>query len=154
MLELITDRTAQDVQRWQELKAKGYAAMTPEERAEWDTSKGAYNYTDLNRVEDAVAYLAARLNALGYRVVIPYTRTWAVTDVPTVADMTRYLENVRAIRAAYTRFSTTPAAPASMNKLTYETANDIEQILKDVETLIENMVAAFTYSGDIYGGEI
>ena len=153
MLELITDRTAQDVERWNELKAKGYAAMTPAERAEWDTSKGAYNYTDLNRVENAVAYLAARLNALGYRVTISSTRTWAVTDVPTVADMTRYLENIRAIRAAYTRFSTTPDAPVSMQKLTYTAANDIEQILKDVETLIENMVAAFTYAGDFYGGE-
>lgn len=154
MLELITDRTAQDVERWRELRAKGYAAMTAAEQAEWDTSKGAYNYTDLNRVENAVAYLAARLNSLGYTVSVGSTRTWAVTDVPTVSDMTRYLENVQAIRAAYTRFSTTPSAPSSMQKLTYTAANDIEQILKDVETLMDNMVASYSYSGDMYGGEI
>ena len=58
MLQLITNRTAQDVFRWQELKSKGWENMTAEERAEWTgdpvamstpaAPRGAYNHTDLN----------------------------------------------------------------------------------------------------------
>ncbi len=129
--------------------------MTASERAEWNTSmKGAYNHTDLNRVEDAVAYLAGRLNELGYHVAPLVTQTWNTTSIPKPADMTRYLNNVREIREAFVTLRTTPDVPATMRKLTYVEANEIEQILHDVEMLVNNMVSAFTYSGDIYGGEI
>lgn len=154
MLEMITDRTAEDVSRWKELKSKGYASMTEDERREWERSKGAYSYTDLNRVEDAVAFLHQRLGELGYDTPQPVTRTWTVYDVPTEADMTRYLNNVKAIRDALSVYSTTPNVPASMHKLTFQGANDIERILLDVERLAENMVFTFAYSGEIYGGEL
>lgn len=155
MLNLITDRTAQDVARWRELKNKGYANMSAAERAEWDgPMKGAYNYTDLNRVENAVSYLAERLNEFGYHVESLETRTWDATSVPTLADMARYLSNVREIRNAFVTLRTTPDAPATMRRMTHVEANAIEQILHDVGMLVENMVASLSYSGDIYGGEI
>lgn len=154
MLELITDRSESDALRWKELKSKGYAAMTEDERREWERSKGAYNYTDLNRVEEAVAYVSQRLAELGYATEQLVTRTWAVDEVPTVADMTRYLNNVKAIREALAVYSTTPPAPESMKKLTFQGANDIERILLDVEMLAENMAFTFAYSGEIFGGEI
>lgn len=154
MLNLITDRTAQDVSRWRELHAKGYAAMTSAERAEWATSKGAYNHTDLNRVENAVAYIADLLTSLGYGVEIAGTKTWTAYDVPTVSDMNRFLSNVRLIRGAFSVMRTTPAVPSTMQRLTHVSANNIERILQDVEILANNMIAAFTYAGDIYGGEI
>ena len=59
---LITDRTQADEERVEELAAKGYDAMTAEEKSEWDGEmKGAYDASDLNRVESAVAYLAELL---------------------------------------------------------------------------------------------
>lgn len=129
--------------------------MTASERAEWNTSmKGAYNYTDLNRVENAVAYLAQRLNEFGYHVDPLVTQTWNTTSIPKPADMTRYLNNVREIRNAFVTLRTTPDVPASMRKLTHVEANKIEQILHDVEMLVNNMVSTFSYSGDFYGGEI
>ena len=129
--------------------------MTASERAEWNTSmKGAYNPADLNRVENAVAYLAERLNEFGYHVDPLVTQTWNTTSIPKPADMTRYLNNVREIREAFVTLRTTPDVPASMRKLTYVEANEIEQILHDVEMLVNNMVSAFSYSGDFYGGEI
>lgn len=128
--------------------------MTAEERAEWNTSmKGAYNHTDLNRVENAVAYLAQRLNEFGYHVDPLVTQTWNTTSIPKPVDMTRYLNNVKEIREAFVTLRTTPDVPASMRKMTYVEANEIEQILHDVDMLINNMVAAFSYSGDFYGGE-
>lgn len=155
MLELITDRTARDVARLQELNAKGYANMSDAERAEWSkASKGAYNYTDLNRVENAVKYLADELNKAGYPVEILEIRTWKAADAPTLSDMSRYLENVRRIREAFVTRSTTPRTPSTMVGLTYTGANAIEQILSDVELLLGNMISAYTHSGEVFGGEV
>ena len=154
MLKLITDRAEADVLRWQELKSKGYASMTDDERREWEDSKGAYNYTDLNRVEEAVVFLSQQLVEMGYVTEQLVTRVWTENDVPTVADMTRYIQNVKTIRDALSVPGTTPDVPASMHKLTFQGANDIERILLDVEKLIENMAFTFAYSGEIYGGEL
>lgn len=66
--ELITDRTQSDVTHWQELHDKGWAGMTDDEKAEWNTAamKGAYNYTDLNRVIAAMDYLDEVFTRYGY----------------------------------------------------------------------------------------
>lgn len=155
MLELITDRTQQDVARLQALAKKSFANMTDAERTEWlAPSKGAYNYTDLNRVEEAVAYLSNRLNEYGYSVSIEPIRVWSQKDVPTLSDMTRYLANVRTIRSMFATLPTTPAVPDDMKRITYAEANAIEQILADVDRLLDNMIASFTMSGEIYGGEL
>lgn len=155
MLELITDRTQQDVARLQALAEKGFANMTDAERTEWlAPSKGAYNASDLNRVEQAVAYLHDRLNAYGYRMVIEPIRVWTAADVPTVHEMARYIVNIKAIRQAFVTLATTPSVPETMNRLTYADANAIEQILSDVDRLLHNTIASFTHSGEIYGGEL
>lgn len=66
---LITDRTAADVARVQTLAAKNYAAMTDAEKAEWDADmKGAYNASDLNRVNAALEDLKTQLEGAGYAV--------------------------------------------------------------------------------------
>lgn len=157
MLDLITDRTIRDVTRRNALAQKGWANMSSSERTEWLTgsaAKGSYNYTDLNRVESAVGYLNDQLLSCGYSADIHPVRAWTATDVPTIGDMARYLDNIRAIRRVLPVLGTTPSVPASMSKLTYSAANDIEEILRDVETLVNNMIASFHYCGEIYGGEI
>lgn len=84
-------------------------------------TKGAYNYSDLNRVELAVAELS---DILGLGLV---TKTnWTMWDIPTSSDMGRYLSNIKAIRDYY---SIENEIPSSMNNLTYEGANNIEKIL-------------------------
>ena len=84
-------------------------------------TKGAYNYSDLNRVERAVAEISDRAS-LGL-----VTKTdWGEWDIPRTADMTRYLGNIKTIK---TRYNINIALPDSMNHLTYETANNIEKIL-------------------------
>ena len=84
-------------------------------------TKGAYNYSDLNRVERAVAEISD-LAGLGL-----VTKTdWAMWDIPTSSDMERYLSNVKTIREHY---SIETEIPETMNNLTYEDANNIEKIL-------------------------
>lgn len=152
---LITDRTQADVDRVLALSAKGWAGMSPEERAEWSAGlKGAYNASDLNRVREAMEYLAGVFGAYGYAVSLQVMPTWSDSDIPTEAQMTAYLANLSALRGAAAVLPTTPAVPADMALLTYIEANNIEQILTDIDQLLTNAAAAWYYSGDLFSGEV
>lgn len=156
---LITDRTKADVERWQTLRDKGFLNMTDTERAEWLSGdmKGAYNKGDLNRVGECLNYLHGRLteaNYITYQTTFTAKTNWTVTSIPTAEDLTHYLFCVSCIREAMAQFETTPPAPTDTGSLNYTEANNIEKILIDVETLINNMLAARLYCGDVYAGEI
>ena len=87
-------------------------------------TKGAYNYSDLNRVERAVAEISDRA---GLGLV---TRTnWGMWDIPKASDMRRYLGNIATIRLLLPEDDAIPAAPTTMNHFTFEEANNIELIL-------------------------
>ena len=93
-----------------------YAEIVPTQ-----ATRGAYNYSDLNRVERAVAEISA---GLGLGLV---TKTdWRVWDIPTTSDMNRYLGNIIVIQRLLIG---APELPISMNNLTHEGANNIELIL-------------------------
>lgn len=65
---LITDRSPEDLQALRDLLATPMADWTAEQLAEFNraASKGAYNYTDLNRVIAAMDDINERLTAAGY----------------------------------------------------------------------------------------
>lgn len=87
-----------------------------------ETTKGAYNYSDLNRVERAVSEISD-LAGLGL-----VTKTdWAMWDIPRASDMIRYLSNVYRIRDYY---SIPIDLPSSMDDLTYYYSNNIESVLR------------------------
>lgn len=48
----------------------------------------------------------------------------------------------------------TPAVPETAQMLTWDKANDIEQILLDVENTISRLKLSWFYSGEIYCGEV
>ena len=154
-LDLITDRTQRDVDRVGELAEKGWAAMTEQERAEWlGEMKGAYNASDMNRVGEAVAYVAGRLTDFGYAAPVSPKTDWTDEGEPDTDQLASYLADISTIRGALAVLPSTPATPADMDGLTYQEANDIEQILLDVDALISNIAAAWYYSGDLFAGEV
>lgn len=145
---LITNRTQADVERVQALAAKGFAAMTADEQAEWLIGmKGAYNASDLNRVGTALNYLAVRLDTICGRSITWTAKTdWAVTDIATASQAAEYRQHIQDIRNALTYPAGTPDAP-ELNRLTYTGANNIERILVLCEELIDNITKAFRYTG-------
>lgn len=179
---LITDRTYADVYRLAALSGKGWDAMTDDERGEYllgraellydsageqlldeeddllycryGIQRGAYMASDLNRVGKAVEYLAGLLKDCGNSVSVSPKTNWTDDDTPSAAQMQRYLDDVSALRAVLAMMTSTPAVPASMKGLTYNKANDIEQIMADIELLITNMIAARFYSGEVYSREV
>lgn len=98
-------------------------------------------------------------------VEIPDTRDpyiWYSDDIPFPAYMNLYISNLAELRKQFSMMKSTPEVPPrilatdinSNDGLTYTWANDIEQILKDIDLLITNMTAAWFYSGDPYAGEV
>ena len=154
-LNLITDRTERDVERWRLLQSKGYDGLSEEEKAEWQAGmKGAYNYEDLNRIESAVIFIANRLAEHGYYVYPEVKPSWSITDYPTKAEMDRYFSNIALLRAQLPLYPTTPVAPTTNKRMDYMVANDIEQILSDIDRQISAINQSWYYTGDVFTGEI
>jgi len=138
MDELIYDRTQSDV---------NYALSNPDSA---NFLKGAYNYIDLNRIEQWCGYVAQQLNLYDYTVSITVKTDWEMDDFPTKQQMKRIRDNVGKLKDAFYAFT---SVPINLEKMTYTKANDIEKILYEINTLISNMVATFWHSDEIYSGE-
>ena len=107
-----------------------------------DATKGAYNFSDLNRVERAVEEIA---EMLGIRVV---TKTnWSRWDIPETADLARYLGNIRLIQEVC---GENTALPDDLKKMTYSTANAIESVL----LRCRNIAEASARCSEVFCGEV
>lgn len=136
------------------ITAEGWAVLqTPGHR-------GAYDYTHLNRVTEAMNNLHERLTGYGYNtgyvpLKIEGNRTeWQEGDAPTPEQLDAYLANLRALKSVLALLSTTPAAPADMEDLTINEANAIEKILADLDFQVVTMATTFIPCGEaICGGD-
>lgn len=165
MTNLIYDRTPEDVAEVRRLLAKldpeTGDGLTAAEQAKWDAGlKGAYNFTDLNRVEAAVKLLAAALTSAGYPVEITPVlkgskaedREWQEGDVLYRPQWTTYLDNVQKLRDAYYTLAETGELPAPGDKLGYEDANTIEKVLADIDLLLDGMKSIYRRAGTFTAG--
>ena len=160
-MEFVTDRTQSHVARLKKLRSIAWSDMSDSQKSEYTSyaAKGAYNYTDLNRVETAVSELAAELG-----LSLATKTNWTLWDIPVQSDMERYLGNVVAIRDACPGNVAFPDLPNSMNRLTYEGANSIEKVLllvykkihgiEEPDTPVNPGDADYVRSGEIYCGEV
>ena len=147
---LITDRTEQDVVEWQTLKDVEYSLMTLNQKSRWDSDmKGSYNISDLNRVGAAVEYLTNLLNSYGYTVNTHTKITYIEIDIPSLTQMTNYLSDVKAIKE---KLGGIQEMPETMNNLSYEDANNIEKVLYQINSFIQNMIKYFHRCGITHCG--
>ena len=134
LLTLVTDRTAMDVAQ--------------------KTAKGFYNATDLNRVGAAVEYVVGRFQALGYDCPVSVKKDWSESDTPTMGQMETYRQNIATLRRQIAVMQSTPETPEAIRELNYIRANNIEQILVDLDFLISNITKSWYFSGELYAGEV
>lgn len=152
---LVTDRTAADKETLATALARvnsGAGTAGDMELILNPYNKGAYNYTDFNRVGAALACVAARLNAAGAFLRLSPKTDWAEEDEPAELQVTYYLQMLRTVRAELAVLATTPAVPASTDNMTHNDANGIEQILLDVDELLTKMAAAYYHCGMVSCG--
>lgn len=145
--KLITDRTVEDVQKVIETIKTGVLPFG------WIAGmKGAYNATDLNRVESAVLFLIERLKIAGWHLIVQTKTNWSFTDFPTASEMKRYLDNVALLRSALPVGM--PDMPSDADKLRFDEANTIEQVLEMLDVAVTNIMLNVYYSNEIYSGEV
>lgn len=150
---LVTDRAQADLRDLNSLLARA-GSMTEEECAEFNLAqhKGAYNYTDLNRVTEAMDHLDSVFKERGYKTGYQQVKAvWYAEDVPTVSQMQQYLSNVAKLKAVVFEGVST-AVPADMESLTLAEANAIEQILVTVNDLLSRMLLTLVPAGTATSG--
>ena len=132
MSQWITDRTSDDVSKVQTIASKAKAGTwTEEEQAEWLAGmKGALSYLDYNRIEGGIQEIASVVGAS-----VSVKTDWDVNGYLTVADASRWLVNISNIRAKCSGPGGLSDTPTSMNNLTYQTMNLIEEILAEIERI-------------------
>jgi hypothetical protein len=136
-MQLVTDRTEADMLLQNE--------------------KGTYNFQDLNRVESAVQELLTQLPKIGARVELEVKTDWGLPGDfsedtwPTFHQMKRYLQNVKTL-CDFCSLQI-PNMPATMEDLTFDGANAIEEALEEVYKHISSIVRCLRYSGEFYAGE-
>lgn len=134
MLELIYDRTAEDVQS--------------------GTDKGYYRHTDLNRVQAAVAYLRELYASYGYDAIPAYTLpTWAENDIPKRQQGDTYIKAVRSLDG-WVPLPGKPVLPTSPDKLDFSGANAIEKFLAMTEDALGRIAGAWFYCDEVFAGEV
>ena len=125
------------------------------DRTEYDALvgnyKGVYSYTDLNRVETAVKLISDTMS-LGLTTKTNWSLPAAFNarEWPVESQMKRYLANVAAVRR---HFGITYPIPSTMDRLTWQGANNIELILKKAMASVDGVIEAYRYSGEFYAGE-
>ena len=116
-----------------------------------ETDIGFYEYTDLNRVESWCQYLDGQLTSYSYPVTITTKTNWTMTDKRSDSQMERIRLNIKKIAQAFYSFT---QISLTANNFDYLKANNWEQILYEINTLLSNMIASFYYSGEVYSGEV
>lgn len=146
-IQLVVDRTQAHVDLLNRLRKKGWANMSPSEKNQWygEAAKGAYNCSDLNRVESAVAELSSI-----FGLDLSTKTNWGIWDIPLDSEMDRYLGNVVKIRNMMSGIPNLPVLPNNMDGLSYRSANNIEKVLMMAYEYAQTSIQ----SGEIYSGEV
>lgn len=148
---LIYDRTKADIEEAREIKAKirvrgGY--LTYDEQLKWDAGlRGAFNISDLNRMEDWVEFLGQMLNAYGYTPDLSPKKVWSANDVAIYKeDVDRLRKNIVALKDA---FYTGPEWQniSFANTINMEQANAMEWDLRLCYEWLQGMVGTFPHAG-------
>lgn len=116
-----------------------------------DRAPGAsYGFQDMNRVGEAMEYIAFRLRACGVRITGEARTDFTRADFPTPVVFAQYLGQLQKLHDAAALFLTTPPVPrvdGTKDYMTCEEANDIERILLDIQKMLRNMACAYRHCG-------
>lgn len=145
-LDLIQDRTSNDAQ---------YARSVQSNVSE--DLKGAYNASDLNRVETNCEILANYLQYLGYVCTIETKTDWVISDIPYLVEhINRIRHNVIKIIRCFLQYNNDADAPEIeiRDRMNYIQANDIEISLQLTIDYIDYMMSQYPICGQHVCGEL
>lgn len=138
MEQLIYDRKRSDVE---------YASNNPSSSS---YLKGAYNYTDLNRVESWCEYLKNYLNEMGYSISFTTKTDWTMEDFPLDSELERIRLNIRQLMRGFAYISKIYTYSNSMD---YTRANRGEKILWEIYNMMFGTQDLYVHCGVANSGQ-
>lgn len=111
------------------------------------TTKGYLNYTDMNRIEGNIGYIA---ELMGISLT---TKTWTTLTIPTSADFDRIKSNIETLESHidFTTYNALPDDPIN----TYDKVNKIEMMVETIKGDFDIVMGASMYTGENgYAGSI
>lgn len=169
MEDLIYDRTPEDVE---------YARQHPNST---EFLKGAFNYTDLNRIELWCIYCNSLLNSIGIDSSITPVKTfstrdyedlinnnyedyydlnytallysggWSKDDTPTIQQLHQIRQNIDNMKEAFNIGNDLEIEYT--NYINYEQLNILEKILKEIKDNVDSITKSYVFSGTFNCGE-
>lgn len=113
--------------------------------------KGCLNSNDLLRIEYNIDHLSRVLTELYYFNTVPDYRVWFRTDIVTVSEVNRIINNVRILWEEYYKPPDAVTLPNTL--LTFEQVNAIEKNLYLIKKMLDDMTASFRECGTFSCGE-
>ena len=168
--DLITDRTQEDVDEVYSLKSKfktvddstGYILIkhlqekdlvfdgTQSELNKYMAGlKGALNYTDLNRIGNAIRYIRMIFDSLRISHQIVGKNDWQAGDYVSQTDVSTIISDLNQIKSAT---NSQIVFPQSFNKLNFEGLNSIEALLKDAYEIMSMRMNEYQVGGSVVSG--
>lgn len=154
---LVYDRVVEDVSRVEAFISATYAGLSSVDKIEWDSirSKGAWNYTDVNRINTWIEYLYAKLQEVGYLVL-----DIDVAQLEYSEHSEFFFEDLEVLRNNVQSFYNKWVKPDEWSSITHEdyltelSANILEKNLNLLNELYEAMLNGYVYSNELYSGEV
>lgn len=149
---MIYDRTQDDVNAAIDIikSTKSAADLTDEQKEQLE--RGTLTIHTLNRIENKQQELKELFNSLGYWNTDITTRNWDYTDLFKQSDFDRIIANLKVLKKAFFAYKSTPDIPGT-NYRKYQTINDVEGILHDLEQMTEYVRNSFIECGTFECGE-
>lgn len=119
-----------------------------------DNNKGAYNYNDLNRIENDCEYLMNLLNDSGLflnKISIEVKTDWNINDIPTITEINRIRNNIITLNnMTLTDFEEIEFA----NTMDYVKANILEKDLYVIKSIVNSSTRELRKCNTFYCGEL
>lgn len=131
---VVANRTDEDVERVKEYDLIGYQNLTEEQKQEWNSGmKGALNYSDLNRIENNIGYLAERT-----LISLNIKTDWNYDNIFDLNNANRILINIQQLCRRF-RFYGQPNIPGTpLND--YRKINYIEELLHHMCAAVNRII--------------
>lgn len=150
---MIYDRTMKDVTTAISIRAE--KVQKGVELTEDDITaleRGTLTYNTLNRIENKMSELQTRLNLYAYMTSGVVTKIWNTSDIfEHDVEIKRWTKNLNILTNAFYEYDETPTPPKSV--LNFQGVNDVEKILYDVESILDDMISRFRECGTFECGE-
>ena len=144
---MITNRTQNDVDTAMLLRLKLESGQTLTEDETAVFLRGTCTNDMLNRLENKINELSLLLNKMGYpNTCVSYSdKHWANGMIFKHDDYQRLFDNLKKLKSSFYVFDSTPKTPTYLYG--WKEANDIEQILVDIDKIITLMKGSFRKCG-------